>query len=121
MGRKGVNVAARPPEGSPDKAGGFSASSLPLISTLHPVRMSDDPAKKPGIGVWVFEKYITTEVFNIGAVGTEERRDTRYHAVLGVCTRVGVTAPGLEVGKSLNIQNSLMSKASIISEEKTRA
>ena len=39
---KGVSVAARPPEGGP--AEGLSASSLPLVSIPHPVRMPDGPA-----------------------------------------------------------------------------
>ena len=42
---KGVNVAARPPEGGPAEAGDLSASNLPLISIPHPARMPDDTAK----------------------------------------------------------------------------
>ena len=45
IGDKGVNVAARPPEGGPAEAGGLSASNLPLISIPHPARMPDGPEK----------------------------------------------------------------------------
>ena len=45
IGKKGVNVAARPPEGSPAETGGISASNLSLISISHPARMPEGPAK----------------------------------------------------------------------------
>ena len=45
IGDKGVNVAARPPEGGPNETGGLSASNMPLISIPHPARMLDSPAK----------------------------------------------------------------------------
>ncbi len=51
---KGVSVVDRPLEGSPAKAGILSASSLSLISTPHPARMPDGPAKKPGMGDFFF-------------------------------------------------------------------
>ena len=47
-GVKGVNVAARLPKGGPGEAGGLSATSLPSDFNARPVRMPDDPAKKPG-------------------------------------------------------------------------
>ena len=45
IGDKGVNVAARLPEGGAAEVGGLSASNLPLISIPHPTRMPDGQAK----------------------------------------------------------------------------
>ena len=44
---KGVNDAARPPEGGPAEVEGLSISSLPLIFDTHPARMT-------GYKLWVF-------------------------------------------------------------------
>ena len=44
-GEKGVNVAARPPEGGPAEVEVLSPSGLPLISISIPARMPDGPAK----------------------------------------------------------------------------
>ena len=43
-GVKDVNDAARPLEGGPANVGGFSASSLPLVSIPRPARMTGGPA-----------------------------------------------------------------------------
>ena len=46
--QRGQKSAARPPEGCPAEAGAYSAPSLLLVSSAHPARMPDGPAKKPG-------------------------------------------------------------------------
>ena len=51
IGDKGVNVAARPPEGDPAEAGGLSASNRSLISIPHPTQMPDGPDKALYINV----------------------------------------------------------------------
>ena len=54
-------------------------------------------------------------------VGKERGRVTKCHAVLGSDPAWGQTVPCLEVVKSLNVQYSLMLKASTIAEENKRA
>ena len=51
MPYKGDKSAARPPEGCPAEARGLFGPSLLLVSSAHPARMPDGPAKKPGSAV----------------------------------------------------------------------
>ena len=69
-GDKGVNDAARPPEGGPAEVGGLSASSLPLQDNVP----SDTNAKKPA-GVKANNKLMPSA----SSPGTG-----RYNAVLTV-------------------------------------
>ena len=55
MGHKGVNIAARPPEGNLAEVGGLWASNLPLVSIPHPARMPDY------VNVWI-QNYVNTNV-----------------------------------------------------------
>ena len=57
IGDKGVNVAARPPEGGPAKTGGLSASNLPLILIHHPAQMPESLVKAEEVYCYLILHY----------------------------------------------------------------
>ena len=65
IGEKGVNVAARPPEGGPAETRDLSASNLPLISIHHPAQMPDSPAKAGEVYCYIilYYKFVDILVF----------------------------------------------------------
>ena len=65
IGDKGVNVAARPPEGGPVETGGLSASNLPLILIHNPARMPDGPSKAREVYCYLilYYKFVDILVF----------------------------------------------------------
>ena len=75
IGDKGVNVAARPPEGGLAEVGGLSASNLPLISIPHRARMPHGPAKA-GKVISMPNHYILLKRF--GKKGEYARLSTKW-------------------------------------------
>ena len=84
----GVWKAARPPEGGPTEVGGLSASNLPLVSILHPTRMPDGPAKRPGKYIYIYIYILTPRCFLQSAILLSWNLYLSWHICIYILTEI---------------------------------